>query len=241
MTLSGATSEIQMETEVGIDTIENSTNKTSKVVEELVSSTGGDDTSSIGSIMDKNTMMTVILDLNGVLVKRCPLESNAHHQTITYSSNRYCVLRPGCIKFLEALLERFNVGIWSNAKDENFLSMVRRLISKARKMLPLFVIWGQGGSHTYSKRKVTRPDQPNVEAMFKPLSKLSLIFKCDSRRTIIIDDSPYKCCVTPPIFPPTFDIDNKNDNILMEELLPYLIQLDGAEDVRSVIASNCYG
>ena len=233
-----------METEVGIDTIENSTNETSKVVEELVSSTGGDDTSSIGSIMDKNTMMTVILDLNGVLVKRCPSELNAHHQTIIYSSNRYCVLRPGCIKFLEALLERFNVGIWSNAKDENVLSMVRRLISKAGKMLPLFVIWGQGGCHTYSKRKVTRPDQPNVEAMFKPLSKLSLIFKCDSRRTIIIDDSPYKCCVTPPnnsIFPPTFDIDNKNDNILMEELLPYLIQLDGAEDVRSVIASNRYG
>lgn len=147
-----------METKVGIDTIENSTNETSKVVEELVSSIGGDNTSSIESIMDKNTIMTVILDLNGVLVRRCPLKSNAHHQTIIYSSNRYCVLRPGCIKFLEALLERFNVGIWSNAKDENVLSMVRCLISKAEKMLPLFVIWSQGGSHTYNKRKVTRPN-----------------------------------------------------------------------------------
>ena len=80
--------------------------------------------------------------------------------------------------------------------------------------------------------------------MFKPLAKLSKSHGCYPKRTIIIDDSPYKCCVTPPnncIFPPSFDINDKNDNILMEELLHYLIQLDNVKDVRSAIESTRYG
>ena len=43
------------------------------------------------------------------------------------------------------------------------------------------------------------------------------------------------------IFPPSFDINDKNDNILMEELLPYLIQLDNVKDVHSAIESTRYG
>ena len=50
--------------------------------------------------------------------------------------------------------------------------------------------------------------------------------------------------VTPPnncLFPPSFDVNDKNENLLMEELLPYLIQLDNVRDVRSAIESTCYG
>ena len=134
--------------------------------------------------------------------------------------------------------------MWSNAKEDNVLSMVRRLITKVGSKLPFFTIWGQGACHTFKKRRVSRPNQPNIEAMFKPLAKLSKAHGCDPQRTIIIDDSPYKCCVTPPnncIFPPSFDINDKNDNILMDELLPYLIQLDNVKDVRSAIESTRYG
>ena len=122
--------------------------------------------------------------------------------------------------------------------------MVRHLITKAGKKLPLLEIWGQGACHTCKRRKVSRSNQPNVEAMFKPLAKLSKAHGCDPQRTIIIDDSPYKCCVTPPnncIFPPSFDINDKNDNILMEELLPYLVWLHTNKDVCSTIESTCYG
>lgn len=64
------------------------------------------------------------------------------------------------------------------------------------------------------------------------------------RYYILIDDSPYKGCVSPNnncIFPLKFDEENKVDNILMDELLPYLLRLDASEDVREVIGSNRYG
>ncbi|MCO5582685.1 hypothetical protein L7F22_036584 [Adiantum nelumboides] len=43
------------------------------------------------------------------------------------------------------------------------------------------------------------------------------------------------------IFPSKFDLDAKDDNILMGELIPYLMQLDDAEDVRNIINSDRYG
>ena len=80
--------------------------------------------------------------------------------------------------------------------------------------------------------------------MFKPFARMGIAFECDPMRTIFIDDSPYKGCASPTnncIFPTTFDISNEEDNILLGELLPYLVQLDEADDVRSVIESNRYG
>ncbi|MCO5578083.1 hypothetical protein L7F22_031921, partial [Adiantum nelumboides] len=81
-------------------------------------------------------------------------------------------------------------------------------------------------------------DNPNVQAMFKALAKMSFGFECDPRRTILIDDSSYKGCVSPAnncIFPMMFDEKKKMDNVLMGELLPYLLKLDEARDVRTAI------
>ena len=61
---------------------------------------------------------------------------------------------------------------------------------------------------------------------------------------ILIDDSPYKGCASPHnncIFPTNFDEKSMVDNILMDELLPYLLRLDESEDVRMVISSHRYG
>ena len=75
--------------------------------------------------------------------------------------------------------------------------MVTSLGKIAGAKLPFFVIWGQISCYTYEKKKLFRPDNPGVEAMFKPLAKLSKCYGCDPRRKILIDDSPYKGCVTP--------------------------------------------
>ena len=148
------------------------------MLKDVTTSKGGDEASSTKSSLDEKAMMTIVLDLNGLLLKRCTQESTTY-PCIEYSPNRFFALRPGCIKFLEALFERFNVAVWSNAKEDNVLSMVRRLITKVGSKLPLFTIWGQGACHTCKKRRVSRPDQPNVEAMFKPLAKLSKAHGCD--------------------------------------------------------------
>ena len=80
--------------------------------------------------------------------------------------------------------------------------------------------------------------------MFKPLSKISACFDCDACRTVLIDDSPYKGCASPDnncIYPAKFDEEKMDDNTLIYELLPYLLQLDESEDVRGIIGSNRYG
>ena len=154
------------------------------------------------------------------------------------------VLWPGCLQFLQILLERFNVGIWSTTTEDNVLQILSILQDKVREILPFFAIWCQRTCFIHSSKNLFSPDNPTIQSMFKPLAKISACFECDPRRTVLIDDSPYKGCVSPNnncIFPLKFDEGNKVDNILMDELLPYLLRLDESEDVREVIGSNCYG
>ena len=85
---------------------------------------------------------------------------------------------------------------------------------------------------------------PTLQAVFKPLSKIAACFDCDAHRTVLIDDSPYKGCTSPDnncIYPAKFDEEKMVDNILIDELLPYILQLDEREDVREIISSNRYG
>ncbi|MCO5546895.1 hypothetical protein L7F22_000332 [Adiantum nelumboides] len=80
--------------------------------------------------------------------------------------------------------------------------------------------------------------------MFKPLVKISQLFECDPQRTVLIDDSPYKGCASPEnncLFPRTFNEKQTIDNMLMDELLPYLLRLDDAMDIHNVICSDHYG
>ena len=92
----------------------------------------GGKASSTKSRLDEKIMMTVVLDLNGLLLHRCTQELTTS-PCLQYSANRFFALRPGCIKFLEALLERFNVVVWSIAKEKNILSMLRSLFTKVGK------------------------------------------------------------------------------------------------------------
>ena len=203
----------------------------------------GDSASSSRPTIFKKSILTIVLDLNGLLLRRCQNPSSLH-ESLQYGSKRHVVLRPGCLQFLQILLERFNVGIWSTATEDNVLQILSILQDKVREILPFFAVWSQGTCYIHSSKKLFRPDNPTVQAMFKPLAKISACFECDPRRTILIDDSPYKGCVSPNnncIFPLKFDEGNKVDNILMDELLPYLLRLDESEDVREVIGSNRYG
>ena len=198
--------------------------------------------------MSKKSVLTIVLDLNGLLLKHFQQQPSSIYESIQMDSKGYIVLRPGCIQFLKIILERFNVGIWSTTTESNVLLILRILQDRAGEILPFFVVWAPTNeAMAYDKcesYKLVRPDNPTVEAMFKPLSKISTCFDCDARRTVLIDDSPYKGCASPDnncIFPTTFDEKSMIDNILMDELLPYLLRLDESEDVRKVIGSQRYG
>lgn len=122
--------------------------------------------------------------------------------------------------------------------------MLSVLQDKARAILPFFVVWSEESCYIDSSKKLFRPDNPGVQEMFKPLAKISACLECDARRAVLIDDSSYKGCVSPDencIFPSKFNEEIIFDNILMDELLPYLLRLDETEDVREVIGSSRYG
>lgn len=198
-------------------------------------------TSSIEDV--EKSMLTIILDLNGLLLKRSS-QASSHHKSVEIDSKRYIILRPGCIQFLKTILQRFNVAIWSTATRNNVHQILRALDNIAGHTLLFFAIWCQDGCYIAQSQKISRPNNPNVEAMFKPLAKFAMGFECDPKRTVLIDDSPYKGCISPAnncIFPPQFDGEKMVDNILLEELLPYLVQLDETRDVRDLIAINRYG
>ena len=105
-------------------------------------------------------------------------------------------------------------------------------------------MWTQDTCYVSTNPKLFRLDNPDVQAMFKPLVKIAVMYECDPRRTVLIDDSPYKGCVSPAnncIFPSEFDDEKMEDNVLLGKLLPYLLQLDENEDVCAFIESNRYG
>ncbi|MCO5550141.1 hypothetical protein L7F22_003622 [Adiantum nelumboides] len=78
--------------------------------------------------------------------------------------------------------------------------------------------------------------QDQQQAIESSTSKTQLILENKTPPSKPFDPRADNC-----IFPSEFDLDAKDDNILMGELLPYLMQLDDAEDVWNIINSDRYG
>ena len=185
--------------------------------------------------------LNIILDLNGLLLQR-NFTKSSKHQNIR-CGKEWITLRPGCLDFLASLVEKYNVGIWSTALMHNLKPIIDALQEFLGSKLPFFVVWDQEKCSVCKNGKIYRPDKLGVETMFKPLSTLGMIFNCDPRRIILIDDSPYKGSINPQencIYPSTFDT-FKEDNTLLHDLLPYLHRLDEALDIRNVVQIERFG
>ena len=186
----------------------------------------------------------IILDLNGLLLTREDPKGSSSN-CVHICLDRYkVVIRPGCLEFLEDLCRQFHVGIWSTMLHRNVCSHVNALQQYAKRSYPFFMVWGQEDCYIHGLRKVYRPDKPQVEAMFKPLLRVWNQFKTSFNRknTILLDDSPFKGCINPPsncIYPYSFQ--GHADNMLHDELLPYLLKLNQTNDIRSFISLNRLG
>ncbi len=189
----------------------------------------------------KRPMLTIIVSLCGLLLRRC-WQKSKKLKSLKFQ-HEYIVLRPGCIEFLRDLLSNFNVGIWSAANDTHVMEIIKILEKEAREEFPFFMIWGQSQCQPCVETRITRPDNPGVEALFKPLAIASTKFGIDAKQMLLIDDAPLKGCVnfaSNCIFPPSFNVDEK-DNVLLGELLPYIKSLHQASDIRTIISSSLYG
>lgn len=186
----------------------------------------------------------LILDLNGVLLSK---EDKRHPCTdcVRIDIGRTTIsVRPGCFEFLDEICQYFHVGIWSTMLHKNVCAYVSTLEKHAHKKYNFFMVWGQEDCYIHNLRKVYRPDKPNVEAMFKPLLRVWYQHKnlCNKKNTLLIDDSPFKGCVNPKdncLYLESFQ--GRLDYILWNDLLPYLLNLNNVDDIRSIVSLNRLG
>ena len=182
-------------------------------------------------------MLTIILSLCGLLLRRC-WQKSKKMKSLKFE-HEYIVLRPGCIEFLKSLLSISNVGIWSAANDTHVMDIIKILEKEAGEKFPFFMIWGQSQCQQCTESRITRVDNPGVDALFKPLAIASTKYGIDFKRIVLIDDAPLKGCVNPAlncIFPPSFNVDEE-DNILLGDLLPYIKALHHVNDIRTITRS----
>ena len=118
-----------------------------------------------------------------------------------------------------------------------------KILEEAREDFLFFMIWGQSQCQPCVESRITRPHNPGVEALFKPLAIASTTFGIDAKQMLLIDDAPLKGCVNLAsncIFPPSFNVDEE-DNVLLGELLPYINSLHHANNIHTIISSTLYG
>ncbi|MCO5601223.1 hypothetical protein L7F22_055342 [Adiantum nelumboides] len=142
-------------------------------------------------------MLTIILSLCGLLLRHC-WQKSKKMKSLKFE-HEYIVLRPGCIEFLKSLLSISNVGIWSAANDTQVMQIIKILEKEAKEQFPFFMIWGQSQCQQCVESRITRPDNPGVEAFFKRLAIASAKFEIDLKRLLLIDDAPLKGCINPAL------------------------------------------
>ncbi|ESR43559.1 hypothetical protein CICLE_v10013817mg [Citrus x clementina] len=155
--------------------------------------------------------------------------------------------RPFVEDFMKFCFERFEVGIWSSAKERNVDTVLYCAMGKLKDKL-LFV-WDQEECTDSGFKSLEKKDKP---LFFKDLNKLwqkintSNKYHFNESDTLLIDDNPYKALLNPPntsIFPEAYNPEDVNDKVLKPngELAKYLEGLAEAEDVQSYVKENAFG
>ncbi|KAL6988334.1 hypothetical protein U1Q18_014085, partial [Sarracenia purpurea var. burkii] len=151
----------------------------------------------------------LVLDLNGFLVHRVfcydpkinDVRNNRRPDAI--AGNFLVFNRPFCMEFLEFCFERFEVGLWSSARERN-VDAILDTIKRGLKGKLLFV-WDQAKCTDSGFKSLEKKDKP---IFLKDLKKLlevedpSLpwrLGKFSSSNTLLIDDEPYKSLLNPVI------------------------------------------
>ncbi|KAI8563163.1 hypothetical protein RHMOL_Rhmol03G0091100 [Rhododendron molle] len=195
----------------------------------------------------------LVLDLNGLLVHRVyRLRPNTNFQNYPppdLISGPFLVFtRPFCSEFLEFCFERFEVGIWSSARERSIDTILNTIKTGLKDKL-LFV-WDQEKCTDSGFKSLERKRKP---IFLKELRKLwedpTLPWCCGpytSSNTLLIDDARYKALLNPPntaIFLQSYKVDNGNDTVLESnsELRLFLDGLSEADDVPSYVKEHPIG
>lgn len=149
--------------------------------------------SSLKSIEFVAKRSLVVLDLNGVLLDREFVDGKKDGivpEPDCFAGKFAVWFRPELQKFLSALMEDYEVAIWSSAKLFNVQQLVDVIAPKDLQKKFIF-IWGQEEC-TAVKTEEKHPDGKPVMLFTKPVTHIWESFPQYQRKTIIIDDSSEK-------------------------------------------------
>lgn len=173
--------------------------------------------------------MLLILDMNGVLMKR------------NEADRTQAIFRPHTETFIERmwkLYPRVNVGVWSSMAAKNLNPWVDHAFGEKTKELAF--IWDQ----TWCTKK-------EVAGMRKPLLRKDLVWLAGTEwaayqpdHVLLIDDDPIKCTKNPKhtaVHPSSFDgVDDKDEELLwLAEYIEALVRSD-CPTVPQFVSSNPY-
>uniref|UniRef100_A0A803MQP5 Mitochondrial import inner membrane translocase subunit TIM50 n=1 Tax=Chenopodium quinoa TaxID=63459 RepID=A0A803MQP5_CHEQI len=166
----------------------------------------------------------LVLDLNGLLIHRAhrgnKSEIPQNRQPDGVYRQRLVYRRPFLEEFMKFCLERFEVGIWSSAKEGNVDGIFDCAFKGFMRSSFLF-IWDQRSCTDSGFKSMEKKYKP---LFFKELKKLwqtsaplkaGLLFS--ESNTLLIDDEPYKGLLNPPntgIYPGKYDAGDLTDDFL---------------------------
>ncbi|MCO5601226.1 hypothetical protein L7F22_055345 [Adiantum nelumboides] len=196
--------------------------------------------------------LCIILDVNGLLIRRykvCYYKGIARSSTPNLARSKYQVVtgpnvkgkmqfeyvfRPNASTFLDALLTRAQVVLWSYITQDNLAFALSACFLELNKQLFLDII-GQEGCREASFKLNQVPGIPRS----RDNTKL-IFFKClngfwkhytkfNSDNTLVVDDTLYKCLLNPPrtwVSPDSFEPADicQSTIYLVTTLFPWLIE-----------------
>lgn len=149
------------------------------------------------SLERKTPRRLIVLDLNGLLIFRVFSRDKRKFTQYLDSSvkvNDFFVWkRPHVESFLDWLLERFSVAIWSSAMQHNVEALIEWTLGKERRGRLAFE-WDQ--SRCPQEKHPTHSHKP---LFLKPLQDVWTQYPTwNESNTLLVDDSPLKAKRNPP-------------------------------------------
>ncbi|XP_073145303.1 uncharacterized FCP1 homology domain-containing protein C1271.03c-like [Henckelia pumila] len=234
--------------------------QSSKLIKKLVNSDESSDDEKesaysvdIGLPLDKLSLgpkkKLLVLCLGGLLVHRVHVRDRASvrglRPDVVYG--KFLVFkRPFCTDFLKFCFERFQVGLWSSARDHNIDGVLNDITGGARSKL--MFVWSQEECTDSGFYCINKREKPLFLKNLKNLWEKKYITKgqYSSSNTLLIDDEPHTCLLNPPntaIFPDPYKKHDTKDAVLglNGELRKFLDGLADADDVPSYVKDHPIG
>ncbi|KAL3694739.1 hypothetical protein R1sor_008390 [Riccia sorocarpa] len=177
---------------------------------------------------------TVVLDLNGLLVKVANNRDSlfpckeTKYGIFKAANHIFYVVRNGTYDFIFQCLIKFNLLLWSSRKGDNLTAIIRDM--ETRKLIPNLMntkcvaIWAQEECEAHH---TSREDHKGGVLYAKPLDKMYEL-NVSTRVVLMVDDSVEKNSTNHPhqaVHPPTFDPfkgNRESDKYLLKNLSPWL-------------------